>query len=285
MYYSSQPASLASRVGNVDQFLQELPPVIKLGIKPLDELIDTIAGRYIVLYGQPGVGKTDMLTTVTRSMLAKGFPVVYLSLELGIHPIAWRMVNALEFDMALNSHGELLESPSTPEHANDIYSLAVEEFTSYSDRLFPLDGAETNGETLFVEGVIAQVEAILASYGVPPIVAIDYFQLLRRESDKGTSTETYDATSADLAALAHRCGCCVLVASSVTDRNEPRGTRQILFDADIAFKMKGSPGRTPTNQFCRPIRQGLNVEVVKNRYGASGASVQLSYVPAFHHIS
>lgn len=282
--------SLAEMAPDVYGLVTAQPPKILSGIDALDDRVYSLAGKYVNINGPAGVGKTDVLSMITRTNLKAGTPVLFCSLELGIGAMIRRLVSCASNEL----HPD---EDITPEDYANAETLGGEKAVALRDgvasiesmmqRLYLFDGcAKGAGSGVlghrYVERVASSAKAIVRHYCAPCVVICDYFQLLTTESKTGTSTESYDYVSARLADLAHTTGCAVIVASSQNKDGSIRGTNQVNYDCDVLINLAVDKDELDDEDISHLAVRPMLLRIDKNRDGVAGGAVKVRYRPASH---
>jgi len=122
--------------------------------------------------------------------------------------------------------------------------------------------------SLTVEGVLTRCRK-LKSMGELHVVIVDYLQLVNPNSSKSGSRQAeVQEISRNLKLMAGRLGVVVIALSQVNDLGQLRESRAISHDSDIILQFIDDKENQTTER---------EIEIVKNRNGASGKKINLHF--------
>ena len=130
-----------------------------------------------------------------------------------------------------------------------------------------------------IEGLTEAVHAIAIRDGIPPAVIVDYAQLVTVSTPAFSTTDILDRVSFGLAQIAHHERTPVIAVAITGKDGSFRGTAKLEFDADVILSIKTDREDAENGS------RDLHVDVKKNRNGAAGGRVDLTYWPAYHHFA
>lgn len=269
-------------IGDLSCIVVDSANTMSTGIASIDAELKNTRGCYTLVHAPAGEGKSDLLQEIAYRNLKAGVSVVHLALEMGLAKTLRRfltLINAAEdigepFTVDDLEKADKLEDDQADSVAKAFASMGE----LFAGRMFMFDPNDprTGEDVDFIEGLCIYLQSVAKITGKPPVVLIDYLQLLRTTEPRGTTLETYDAISAKLAGVAHATGCSVFAASAVNKDKSMRGSSMLGHDADIVMGLSTSDGSISS------VRQAT-LKITKNRNGARDAIVVLGYEPAVHH--
>lgn len=153
-------------------------PVVRTGIKELDEHIGGWQPTLCLIGADPGVGKSALLATTVRHIAANVGPVALFSLEDAPSWLSWRYMSdesgidqsTMRFDKLPNKELKLVQSTSAT-------------INTYDKNIFVVDGSESG---LKIEDIISTSHELIRVHGVKAIF-IDHVGEI-----KSGITERYD---------------------------------------------------------------------------------------------
>jgi replicative DNA helicase len=251
--------------------VEEGKPVgLPMGIKRADRALGGLQAGVHLLGGGPGEGKTCLCSQVAGHVSRCGYPVIFVSFEESLPRLGLKaLCQAAEIDPKpfADGYGDLAKlKEAALQHGPDLANLSWVEGTS---RL------EVGRLRALALQAMNRVKADKC------LVVVDYLQRMaasRREF--ADYRHVVSALVTELRELALRLDSPVLVISS---QNRPgQGTANLTslkesgdleYSADTAVFLVEDEGRTTT-----PPARAMNLEVSKNRYGATGV-VKLIFKP------
>ncbi|MCL2438659.1 MAG: DnaB helicase C-terminal domain-containing protein [Coriobacteriia bacterium] len=288
--------SLASTVSNcsdiaadIDNFLAKPPLRVPLGIQSLDDALNGgISDEFLLVHGAAGMGKTDLLIFVI-SQLAASRQIIFASYELGRAQIVRRLLSALsatlEPEHALNE-SELFDELNLSPEKRYLLGLTKNVFSQLASNLYILDGALSSsvGAKHYTAGDLHSLANSMAEKsGSPPVLLVDYAQIVPVEGTSLLSTDAIDVTSRRLARIAHVEGVPTIALSSVSKNADVRGSSHLRHDADIVIRLDLDCVKSEKDAVMQHDKRPLLLHIEKNRNGRSGQSVPVMYRPAIHH--
>ena len=244
-------------------------PAFKTGYTKLDELLGggLVSEGLYILAARPGGGKTTFALNIAERAVARGIPVLFISLEMSETQIT---AKRLAIETGLSST-ELLNDPHhDPERGKVIYKASV----LMSERpLFSNSAKSAN--VAYIRKLAMQIKGL-------GLVIIDYLGLLQHKDGKSLY-EKITATSGELKRFARACGVPVLCLAQLNRESESgkgeepkmshlRDSGAIEQDADgilllHKYEMAREDKTSPAS---------LKLILAKNRHGGMG-SVNLNF--------
>lgn len=274
-----------------------VPPAFRSGIRPLLDRLDAVFtgtdGRVtfepaplsaelnglgeelVLLTGVAGGGKTDLILNMGLSM-ARHRRVVIASYEIARAACVRRILPAAS--CLVPGGTPLTEADFSAEDKREAADDTVAAVRSIADNLIIVDDLtmdDVRGHS--IEGLTEAVHAIAIRDGIPPAVIVDYAQLVTVSTF--STTDILDRVSFGLAQVAHHERTPVIAVAITGKDGSFRGTAKLEFDADVILSIK-----TDREDAENGSRE-LHVDIKKNRNGAAGGRVDLTYWPAYHHFA
>ena len=303
-------ALAASSVGNtLDGFLkrntqragQSRTPT---GFKSLDAALEGGLQPGLTIIGAlSSLGKTTFALQVADTVAASGNrPVIVFSLEQGRDELIAKSLSRISREEsgdngvnALKARG--LASMSLSEEA--ALTGAVETYRERTKNLWIYEGVGDLG----VKDIRGTVEAHAATFPQlePPLVVIDYLQVLAPESDRFSDKQATDKAVTALKQLSRDTGAPVLVVSSLNRASYSgpitmsafKESGAIEYGSDLLLGIQAaglqdgeSAGALAANnravkEHRRALERDVEVVVLKNRNGPTSAVVPLMFEPVF----
>lgn len=276
-----------------------VPPAFRSGIRPLLDRLDAVFtgvdGRVtfepaplstelnglgeelVLLTGVAGGGKTDLILNMGLSM-ARHRRVVFASYEIARAACVRRILPAAS--CLVPGGTPLTETDFSAEDKREAADDTVAAVRSIADNLIIVDDLtmdDVRGHS--IEGLTEAVHAIAIRDGIPPAVIVDYAQLVTVSTPAFSTTDILDRVSFGLAQMAHHERTPVIAVAITGKDGSFRGTAKLEFDADVILAIK-----TDRDDAGNGSRE-LHVDIKKNRNGAAGGRVDLTYWPAYHHFA
>ena len=212
-------------------------------------------GEVYVVGAPTGVGKTWLLGQIANAALDDGRRVAFVSLEMDVHEIYVRLAAGRIGFKAFRLSGTA-RTWAREEH--DEYAAAREVLTGARLRLY-------NGQRS-----MAQISAMVRATE-PAVVLIDYVQLIEWSAGVVSEYEALTKTMNEVASLAQRCECVVVVATQMARAYQGKpgaimggaGAGRIDHAAHLWIRLdrEDEPGH-------------LRLTCAKNRHGPTGGEMR-----------
>lgn len=232
---------------------------ILYGIEKLDNAIQSArGGNMIVLAARPGMGKTAMAQTVAPNWAKNSnAPVLFVSLEMGVHELLDRWVQASGVESVALEHGNEVEAVETA-------LAALKE-----KNIWLLDNPFAT--TADIRAAAAKMKMVTGAVGG---IVVDYIQLVADRGDPEVTRIT--RISRALKAIAREFNCPMLVLSQLNRSSEQRRDRHprlsdlrdsgaIEQDADLVIGLFREQLYLPD----------MHADILKNRAGPTGTRLFL----------
>ena len=285
---------------------------IATGFPRLDDLFfgGLRAGLY-VLSAVPSWGKSAFCGQLMDTAAAAGRNVLYFTLEMSTEELAARSISReMYLDGLIDNHPERAKSAVQIMYGtrcgewNDAERSALDRaytrYQQYADRVYIFEDAQTVEELRdtvrdFMEQTPNQK---------PPLVILDYLQIMRPPADAKSTVDGLDRIATDLKRLSRAAQCPLFVLSSVnrdsykgnggTNSSDGglasgRGSGAIEFSADVLMLgtwLKATTGDGKYSEFEERKRDPRQVviRVLKNRAGRCG-QVEFTYRSRVNHFT
>ena len=285
---------------------------IATGFPRLDDLFfgGLRAGLY-VLSAVPSWGKSAFCGQIMDTAAAAGRNVLYFTLEMSTEELVARSISReMYLEGLANHHPEWAKSAvqvmygtrcgewsSSERSALD---RAYTRFGQYAGRIFIFEDTQTveNLQDIVLD-FIGQ-----ASNEPPPLVILDYLQIMRSPADAKSTVDGLDRIATDLKRLSRTAQCPLFVLSSVNRDSykgnggtngsdgglaSGRGSGAIEFSADVLMLgtwLKAATGDGRYSEFEERKREPRQVaiRVLKNRAGRCG-QVEFTYRSRVNHFT
>ena len=195
-----------SAYSDLGNFLQTLKKsregqAIPTGFPQLDELLD--GGLYAGLYfigAISSLGKTSFTLQVADNIAKSGRGVLFFSLEMSRNELIAKSLSRLtrqlcggNSKLAKTTRGILRANFNPAEQ--EIFAQAVKEYSGYASNLFISEGIGDIG----VGEIREKLDRFIHfSEGVPPVIVIDYAQILAPANEKYTDKQNTDKNVLEL---------------------------------------------------------------------------------------
>ena len=162
------------------------PERLKTGFPALDEALGggLASGRLIVLGGMPAVGKSTLAVQIAANMAERGYPVLYFSMEVPEDQIAAKVINRKLF---LDGQSVPMETLLYGEPKEDQWKAVDAIKEGLPKELLICTRSVTANE------IKSMAKAWADELGKPPLVVIDYLQILRPENGTQSDKQIVDA--------------------------------------------------------------------------------------------
>ena len=294
--------------------LEKQPPCLATGLDELDMALGGgLRPGLTVLGGSPGAGKSTLALQMAVHIQSPQTPVLYYSLEMSAARLASKVVSRRVFAAGVLEHGFPANRTAARRWAFSARELfSPEDVKRFDDtKTRRMDEARTGGRDLFIvdrplsaEAIAADVRAFSAARpGTLPLIVVDYLQELPKPRDRTLSDrQVVEANLRTLTDLAHASdelpyGLPVLLISSLNrggykqaiQMDSFKETGGIEYAADVLLGLQFSAChdeksfdiQREKDRFPRQVE----VSVLKQRYGSSGATVELTYYAEYDYFA
>lgn len=243
--------------------------------RALDALIGGIRQYLCIVPGGPGTGKTTFMHQVGDCWAIAGHPVVIFEGELG-------RASMLAKSLTRISGGELtyddMYSGDMPTEKRRLFDKAVDIYAhSIAERMFIISGEIKNTE------MRKTIEEVADKYGEPPLVVVDYAQIVSLPRDLRIADERIGLklVASELRRIVDETHCPLFAISSINRMNYDKqttglqaigGCSMFEYSADLVMSLsiKGDKSDERNSNMMLKKRPVV-ASVTKNRYGSCGA--------------
>ncbi|MBR5328838.1 MAG: DNA primase, partial [Firmicutes bacterium] len=274
-------------------------PAISTGIPPLDKTLGggLFPGLYI-LGAVSSLGKTTFLLQMAEYIAACGRDVMIFSLEMsrmeliakGVSRETYLLADELEYGKgdALSAR-EILQYDLCSEHRKTLFEAALPRFESHCRHLFICEG---DGR-FSVDDMRDALYLHRRKTGRYPVVILDYLQILTPRDVNATDKQNTDRAVTDLKQLSRSLDVPVLAISSINragyrnamELNAFKESGSIEYGADVlmGLEFRGVGEKDFDLEAAkRNFPRKINLRILKNRSGESGALIPLEYYAKFN---
>ena len=193
---------------------------ISTGFADLDEIFD--GGLYPGLYvlgAISSLGKTTLALQIADQIAQSGHGVLIFSLEMSRNELIAKTLSRLTFIKDMEANGVSQNAKTTRGilkgkfygFENDVFMSALEEYVIYGKNIHISEGIGDIGVSEIAEKVL---EYMKFNNGEPPVVVIDYLQILAPFDIRATDKQNTDKAILELKRLSRDCQVPVIAVSS-----------------------------------------------------------------------
>ena len=198
---------------------------VPTGFNDLDEMLD--GGLYPGLYvlgAISSLGKTTLALQIADQVAQSGHGVLIFSLEMSRNELIAKTLSRLTFIKDAEMNGTSQNAKTTRGilkgkfygFENDVFMSALEEYGIYGKNIHINEGIGNIGVSEIVEKVR---EYMNFNNGQPPVVIIDYLQILAPFDIRATDKQNTDKAVLELKRLSRDCQVPVIAISSFNREN------------------------------------------------------------------
>lgn len=279
-------------------------PVISTGFEQLDQELD--GGLYEGLYilgAITSIGKTTFILQISDSLAKQNKHVLYFSLEMARGELMAKSISRTTAELVAESdqYGGAKHAKTARgimdgkrylkynDTEKELIKAAIQQYAGYADNLFFLEGLGDIG----IREIKEAIERHKRITQNTPVVIIDYLQILAPYDSRATDKANIDKAVVELKRISRDYKTPVIAISSFNRANynakadlaayKESGGIEYSSDVLIAlqFKSAGKDGFDSTEEKGKPERE-IELVILKNRNGRTGAKVDYSYYPAFN---
>lgn len=273
------------------------PPIHTSSAQLDDALLGGLRAGLYVLIAPPSFGKSAFAEQIADTAAAAGRNVLYFSLEMSADELVARSISRemyLHDEFMAKSYQQIrigMKNWKTAER--DAFSAAFERYAGYArDRLHIIEDVGT------LDGLLETVSDFMQQTPnqPPPLIILDYLQVLRPPADAKSTVEGLDIMARELKQLSMRFKAPLLVLSA-TNRDAARqsnsrdgglssgrGSGAIEFNADVQMVMGwAESGSGNENELRSSETRKIKIDMPKNRAGISGKTLYYNYFPACNY--
>lgn len=266
---------------------------IPTGLPPLDEALKGgIRKGLTIIGGMPSSGKSALLGYIIDNFAQSGNDVLIYALEMERNELISRSISRFTFELnqeraktatEIRENGVFSENYSSEEI--DTINKAIDKYETFDEHLFTRD---TSIEPLNLKDLAKDIENHIKAMGKPPIVIVDYIQLLYPGSNDGDFSDkgSVDKIVSTLKRYSTAFNTPVIATSSLSRKG---------YNGEIKFENFKESGLIEYSANVLISLQTVDVDnsgffekrkieltILKNRGYKKDVKVQLEYIPDFN---
>lgn len=275
---------------------------IPTGFQALDDILD--GGLYEGLYGIGAIsslGKTTFALQIADQIAEHGHEVLIFSLEMSKNELIAKSVSRNTMKRAVAAGEDIRNAkttrgiltgkhyPSYSQTEKALIKAAVGDYYSISQKIFIREGMGNVGADTIVE----QVKEHISKGNKPPVVIVDYLQILMPHSERATDKTNTDYAVLTLKRLSRDYKIPVIVISSFNRENysnkvsmqafKESGAIEYSTDVLIGLQLAGAGGKSfDVDEAKSQNPREIEAVILKNRNGRTGNKIQYRFYAMFN---
>lgn len=277
-------------------------PCIPTGFNYLDEELD--GGLYEGLYicgAISSLGKTTFVTQIADQIAQQGQDVLIFSLEMARTELMAKSISRHTLQEALATGGKIEDAKTTrgitagsryaaySAKEKNLINTAIEKYGRYADHIFIVEGFGDVGVLQIQE----TVQEHISITGRAPVVIVDYLQILAPYNERNSDKQNTDKAVLELKRISRDYKTPVIAVSSFNRENyntpasmqafKESGGIEYGCDILLGLQLAGAGTKTfdATEEKAKNPRE-IELVILKNRNGKTGAMLPYSYYPMFN---
>ena len=278
---------------------------IPTGFKALDDVLD--GGLYEGLYclgAISSLGKTTFALQIADQIAEHGHQVLIFSLEMSQNELIAKSISRNTLKRVIAARGDVRNAktargimsgkkyPLYNQIERELIKNAVGDYQSISKNIYIREGMGNVG----VDTIVEQVKEHIRKGNKPPVVIVDYLQILMPHSEKATDKANIDYTVLSLKRLSRDYKIPVIAISSfnrVSYGNEvsmqafkESGSIEYSCDVLMGLQLQGvGSSDFDVNIAKRQEPRKIEAVILKNRNGKTGDMIGYEYYAMFNYFS
>ena len=278
---------------------------IPTGFKALDDVLD--GGLYEGLYclgAISSLGKTTFALQIADQIAEHGHQVLIFSLEMSQNELIAKSISRNTLKRVIAARGDVRNAktargimsgkkyPLYNQTERELIKNAVGDYQSISKNIYIREGMGNVG----VDTIVEQVKEHIRKGNKPPVVIVDYLQILMPHSEKATDKANIDYTVLSLKRLSRDYKIPVIAISSfnrVSYGNEvsmqafkESGSIEYSCDVLMGLQLQGVGSNDfDVNIAKRQEPRKIEAVILKNRNGKTGDTIGYEYYAMFNYFS
>lgn len=267
-------------------------PIISTGFKKFDSLIGGgLESRLYILGATTGLGKSIFAEQVADYISDQGAPVFYFALEMGTFELMRRSISRISFQIekakGISNFSKCKTARNISDGKNwakynhgerDLILASFERYRISASNLFIFDSSSIAEGNITINDIEHEIGAFTALTDRPPVVIVDYLQLLPPENDRLTDKAATDRNITALKRLSVKYQTPVIAISSLNREGYKAGTAKqeltlaslkesgaIEYTADIVAVMDYLEPPKKDRAITDPTL--IKLKILKNRIG------------------
>lgn len=300
LYYKNNVANALSTYLQ-DMFNRHITPV-STGYPGLDHILD--GGLHDGLYvigAISSLGKTTLTLQIAENIANQGRDVLVFSLEMARHELIAKNISRMTFLKTKDQkHAKTTRGISSIKRY-DGYSLLEKKLIEDSIEACKVAGqhlyiTESMGEIGHKE-IRAAVEKHIKVTGNKPVVIIDYLQILAPSDPRSSDKQKTDETVSELKKISRDYNIPIWAVSSFNRNSynskvnlasfKESGAIEYSADVLMGLQFQNMNGNDLTEEELDRLKRAqtrkLELKILKNRNGETGAEINFDYVPMFNY--
>lgn len=280
-------------------------PPISTGFSQLDAELD--GGLYEGLYtigAIPSLGKTALIMQIADQIAAAGHDVLIISLEMARTELMARSISRHTIIDCIET-GEDTRNAKTvrgitdfsrwshySEEEKKLITRSMDKYESYADRLFIVEGVGDIGVKEIREDVKKHTDIM----GKPPVVIVDYLQLLAPANDRTSDKQNTDKAILELKRISRDYKTPVIAISSFNRQNYStqaameafKESGGIEYSSDVLFGMQlEGVGKSDfdVDKAKKEDPRKIELVILKNRNGRTGEKISFDFYAMFNYFN
>lgn len=278
-------------------------PYIPTGFSNLDRILE--GGLYEGLYivgAISSLGKTTFITQIADQIAGAGDDVLIFSLEMARSEIMAKSISRLTILDVLQNRGNIANAKTTrgittgSRYINysptekELIQRSITSYGAYAGNIYISEGIGDIGTDQIREAVRKHI----LFTGKKPVIVIDYLQILAPADIRATDKQNTDKAVMELKRISRDYKLPVIGISSFNRANysvavtmeafKESGAIEYSSDILIGLQLKGAGSKDfDANTAKSKNPREVELVVLKNRNGATGAKVAYEYYPMFNY--
>lgn len=278
---------------------------IPTGLKSLDDALGggLPTGGLVTLGGVSSFGKTTLALQIADQIAESGRPVLFVTVEQGRHELVAKSVSRLMLQVSGVTATAAEVQRSNVRNRWGVktagaFAAACEHYTAnVAPNMWMMEKDEQPTTAMIRQAA----ESLMRWHGMPPVVVVDYLQLLAPASDRMTERQAIDRNVMDLRHLARDMRACVLAISSLNRASYSEGVTleafkesgAIEYGSDVLLGLQGAhmtdnldgvpetrqrkEARRLMDEHKQKTHRDCEIRLLKNRNGSLSNPVMLTF--------
>lgn len=264
-------------------------------------------GGLYIIGAVSSLGKTTLTLQIADQMAKMGHDILIFSLEMGqaelmaksisrqtwLHSVNTRPETAMQYAKTSRQIMDYKQYATYNAHEQTIINNSFADYQEYGQNLFIFEGMGETG----VREVRKTVEEHVRITGKRPLVIVDYLQILTPYKESVTDKQNTDKSVLELKRLARDFNIPVIGISSLSRQSYKtkismeafKESGAIEYGSDVLiglqFKGQGTDSDFDIDVARTKMPREIELVVLKNRTGATGAKIDFTFNPAFNYFA
>ena len=279
--------------------------VIPTGFEVLDNMLD--GGLYEGLYGIGAIsslGKTTFALQMADQIAAQGHEVLVFSLEMSRNELIAKSISRNTFKRVKQSGGNIQHAKTTRgimsckkygsycQAEKELIRASISDYEKIAGNIFIREGiGDVTAET-----IAEQVREHIESGHKPPVVIVDYLQILSPKNEKWTDKQNTDNAILTFKRLSRDYKIPVIVISSFNRENysvrvsmqafKESGAIEYSTDVLIGLQLRGVGNKNfDIDQAKSKNPREVEAVILKNRNGRTGGRIGFDFYAMFNYFT